>query len=101
MVIQWHIHSTLRVVENFQAENFSNELIVVSISRLKSNSFKLALAVSRSRKVSNGDIFSADGKAASPLIENFVSFMHFQILFFFFLVSEAFSVSLQIVQIYE
>lgn len=46
----------------------SIELIVVSINKLKSNSFKLAFAVSKSRNVSNGDNFSADGYAANPFI---------------------------------
>lgn len=37
------------------------ELIVVSMSKLKSKSLRLALAVNRSRNVSSEDNFSADG----------------------------------------
>lgn len=44
----------------------SIDATVVSIKRLKSNSFKLALAVNRSRNVSKGDNLSADGNAAIP-----------------------------------
>lgn len=40
--------------------------MVASISKLKSNSFKLALAVSRSRNVSKEDSFSAEGYAPTP-----------------------------------
>lgn len=42
--------------------------MVASINKLKSNSFKLALAVNRSKNVSKGDRRSADGKAARPEI---------------------------------
>lgn len=39
--------------------NSSSDRIVVSMSKLKSSSFKLALAVSRSKNVSNGENFSS------------------------------------------
>lgn len=42
------------------------EVIVASISRLKSSSCKLAFAVSKSRKVSSGDRRSAEGNASRP-----------------------------------
>lgn len=51
-----------------QTLNCSNELMVVSMSKLKSNSFRLALAVNKSRNVSSDDNFSAAGYAANPLM---------------------------------
>lgn len=44
--------------ENYSCDS-SSERIVVSISRLKSSSLRLALAVNKSRKVSNGENFSS------------------------------------------
>ena len=47
----------------------SNEAKVVSINKLKSNSFKLALAVKRSRNESNGESFSLEEYAGMPVGE--------------------------------
>lgn len=44
----------------------SNEAKVVSINKLKSNSFRLALAVRRSRNESNGESFSLVEYAGMP-----------------------------------
>lgn len=48
----------------------SNEAKVVSINKLKSNSFRLALAVKRSRNESNGESFSLVEYAGMPVGEN-------------------------------
>lgn len=44
----------------------SVDVTVASISKPKSSSFRLAFAVSKSRKVSSGDSRSAEGNAAKP-----------------------------------
>lgn len=53
-------------IELIAYKKSSVDVMVASMSRPKSKSFKVALAVSRSRNVSNGDSLSSDGNAASP-----------------------------------